>query len=362
LADARAQGWLLGPFLEKKLWQPLAFETLTRVDWSAILAQTTNIAAIMGFSAPSVLLAAGGLELVTERHIELNRELKAAGIANIVSGFGGGMVGYHTVSDSTLAYRMGARSRLVGLSTAGLCAIVLIDGASFLSFFPKPVLGGLLLFLGLSFLADWIYDGWLKLSKADYILVLIILILIGTVGFLPGVGVGFLASMILFVFEYSRKSATRYVASGATRRSHIARSPQQDQRLSEKGDQIYILGLREFIFFGTANGQLDRIRRRLQDPQRLPLKFVVFDFQNVVGFDSSAVRSFIKIKQIAAENQVKLIFHSIEPAVSKRLEQGGCIKIDNPICQVFPNMDQSLEWCEEQILKYDHAEDLNLWT
>ena len=61
LMEARAEGWLLGPFPEKRLWQPLSYENLTRVNWSVILAQTTNMATIAGFSAPSVLLAAGGL-------------------------------------------------------------------------------------------------------------------------------------------------------------------------------------------------------------------------------------------------------------------------------------------------------------
>ena len=350
LAEARADGWLLGSFPEKSLWQPLSFETFTQVNWSVIIPQVTNIATIMGFSAPSVLLAAGGLELVTGRHIELNRELKAAGITNIVSGLGGGMVGYHTVSDSTLAYHMGARSRLVGFFSAGLCAIVLIDNAAYISLFPKPMLDGLLLFIGLSFLSDWVYDGWFKLSKPDYFLVLLILIIVGTVGFLQGVGIGFLVAIILFVFEYSRKSATRYAISGANRRSPCARTPHQDKCLSEQGDQIYILGLGEFVFFGTANSQLNRINRRLHDLHKLPLRFVVFDFQKVIGFVSTAVRIFIKIKQIAAENRIKLIFNSIEPNILKRLEQGGCIEISDPICRIFPNMNQGLEWCEDQIL------------
>jgi SulP family sulfate permease len=252
---------------------------------------------------------------------------------------------------------MGARSRLVGFFSAGLCAIVLIDGAAYISLFPKPVLGGLLLFLGLSFLSDWVYDGWFKLSKPDYFLVLLILIIVGTVGFLQGVGIGFLVAIILFVFEYSRKSATRYAVSGANRRSPCARTPHQDKCLSEQGDQIYILGLGEFVFFGTANSQLNRINRRLQDPRSFPLRFVVFDFQNVIGFDSSAVRSYIKIKQIAAENKIKLVFNSIKPNILRRLEQGGCIENNDPICQIFPNMNQGLKWCEDQILKANLEKD-----
>ena len=98
MAEARTQGWLLGLFPEESLWQPLRFSTLTQANWMVILDQINNMTTIMVFSAPLILLAASGLELVTERHIDLNRELITAGFTNIASGLGGGMVGYHTVS------------------------------------------------------------------------------------------------------------------------------------------------------------------------------------------------------------------------------------------------------------------------
>jgi len=103
---------------------------------------------------------------------------------------------------------------------------------------------------------------------------------------------------------------------------------------------------------------LNQIRKRLYDPHRLPLRFVVLDFKNVIGLDSSAVRTFIKIKQIAAENQLKLIFIDIEPTVLNRLERGECKIIEDPFCLSFLNMNQGLEWCEEQIFKLDHVEAL----
>jgi SulP family sulfate permease len=351
VAEARAHGWLLGLFPDESLWQPLRFSTLSQANWKVILDQINNMTTIMIFSAPLILLAASGLELVTERYIDLNRELKAAGFANIVSGLGGGMVGYHTVSDSTLVYRMGAKSRLVGLCTAALCAVVLVNDASFLTFFPKPVLGGLLIYLGLSFLADWIYDGWLKLSKKDFFLIVLILIVIDTVGFLQGVGVGLLVAAVLFIFEYSRKTAIQCIASGANRRSHIDRSPQQEKLLAEQGDQIYILGLRDYIFFGTANCLLDEIHQRLNDAHLVSLRFVVIDFQNVIGLDSSAVMSFSRLKKISVSHGFQLIFVALQPAVSQSLVQGDCLETDGLCCQVFPDMNRGLEWCEEQILK-----------
>jgi hypothetical protein len=43
-------------------------------------------------------------------------------------------------------------------------------------YFPKPVLGDLLLILGISFVMEWVYDAYFKLSKIDYYLVLLILV------------------------------------------------------------------------------------------------------------------------------------------------------------------------------------------
>ncbi len=81
------------------------------------------------------------------------------------------------------AARIAPDRRLVGLISAGLCAACLIFGSTLLTLFPKPVLGGLLLFLGLAFLVEWVYDAWFKLPRIDYLIVLFILLAIATVGF-----------------------------------------------------------------------------------------------------------------------------------------------------------------------------------
>ncbi|HEV2359807.1 MAG TPA: cyclic nucleotide-binding domain-containing protein [bacterium] len=83
-----------------------------------------------------------------------------------------------------------------------MCAAVLFFGAGLLSFFPKPVLGGFLFFLGLSFLVEWLYDAWFKLPRTDYVLVLLILAAVGAVNFLAGVGMGVVVAIVLFVVNY----------------------------------------------------------------------------------------------------------------------------------------------------------------
>jgi SulP family sulfate permease len=66
---------------------------------------------------------ASGIELATRRDIDLNRELRVVGLANILSGLGGGMVGYHALDLSTLCCRIGVRGRLPGLVAGAVRAL-----------------------------------------------------------------------------------------------------------------------------------------------------------------------------------------------------------------------------------------------
>ena len=204
IRTATDRGLLLGMVSGQAVWQPFALKVLVAANWPAILEQSGNIATVLVLSVVSLLLNASALELAIRQDIDLNRELRAAGIANLLSGLGGGMVGYHALSLSTLSYRMGARGRLPGLVAGAICAVMLFAGAALLAFFPRPLLGGLLFFLGLDFLVEWVIAGWRKLSRADYAVVLLILVVIGATDFLIGVGVGLVAMIVLFVLNYSR--------------------------------------------------------------------------------------------------------------------------------------------------------------
>ena len=151
IQTAIGRGLLLGLASGQPTWQPFALKDALSANWIAILGQGGNVATVLVLSVVSLLLNASALELAIHQDIDLNRELRAAGVANLLSGLGGGMVGYHALSLSTLSYRMGARGRLPGLVAGAICAVMLMAGSALLAFFPKPILGGLLFFLGLDF-------------------------------------------------------------------------------------------------------------------------------------------------------------------------------------------------------------------
>jgi SulP family sulfate permease len=57
------------------------------------------------------------------------------------------------------------------------------------------------------------------------------------------------------------------------------------------------------------------------------------------------------MRQILSKQQVSLVFTNVQPTVDKILRQCGCLSTKDSICQIFPDLDRGLEWCENQILK-----------
>jgi sulfate permease, SulP family len=329
---------------------------ITQIDWSVLAHESGTLLAGVGIVMLSILLNSTGLELATGRDIDLNNELRADGAANVINGACGGLVGYLSINRCLLNQRAGANSPLAGIIAGVFCGIVLMLGSSFLAHIPKPLLGGLLLQMGTNLLFRWVYSSWVQLPRFDYILVLIILLIMVSAGFIAGVGSGILIACVLFIVSYGRTSSIKYELSGKTCHSNVYRSMPQQDALQREGESILILVLHGFIFFGTANALLERIRRRLVNSSKLA--FVIFDFRLVTGLDSSATLSFIKLAQIAEKSGLNLIFTHLHYKVDAQLKRGSLSSANYSRFRSFGDLDHGVEWCENEILKRNQLLDL----
>jgi SulP family sulfate permease len=358
ISQAAELGWLLGPFNQEALFQPLTPSSLSLVDWSALATQLDKIGAVVALSLISLLLNASALEVAVKEDIDMNRELQSAGFANLVAGLFGSPVGYQALSLTVLAHRLNAKTRLAGVIAALVCGFTLLFGASLLTYFPKPILGGILLFMGLSFLVEWVIDARTRLPKIDYLLVLMILIAIASIGFLEGMAIGVLAAVVMFVVSYSQINAVKHTLSGANYHSKVERPLVHRQTLQKRGGEIFILRLQGFIFFGTAQKLLDRIKERLNNSSFPRLRYVILDFRQVVLIDSSAVFSITRMKQLAEAQKIHMVWTNLTPAITRLLEKGGLVDEADDSFIILPTLDHGLEWCENHILAAQGVTDL----
>ncbi len=270
-------------------------------------------------------------------------------MANVLSGLGGGMVGYHSNSLTLLANRGGAIGRLVALITGATSAVTLLAGASFVALTPRPLIGGVLVFLGLSLLVEWVYDSRRRLPPADYGIVILILVVIAALGFLPGVAVGTVAAVILFAVSYSRNDVVKHALSGRAYQSKLDRPRCQVELLRHHGDDIFILELQGYMFFGTADGLLQRIASRCASTGVRSLRFLVLDFPQVSGLDSSAANSFRQARRIASTKGFTVVFTGVTPRVGRLLGTNGVAEAEE--LKRFADLDHGLEWCVDRVIE-----------
>ena len=80
------------------LFQPWTLRALGGADWLSVLGQAAGIATAVFVATIAVLFNISGTELVLDRDLDTNRELRDAGLLNVVSGALGGIPGYHSLS------------------------------------------------------------------------------------------------------------------------------------------------------------------------------------------------------------------------------------------------------------------------
>jgi SulP family sulfate permease len=162
--------------------------------------------------------------------------------------------------------------------------------------------------------------------------------------------VGVLATITMFVVNYSRTNVVKHSLSVANYRSRVTRPAYQREILNANGDQARILQLQGFLFFGTAQELLEQTRQWVAEPHAERPRYLLLDFTRVTGLDTTALLSFSKAKQLAEASRLILCLAGLSPAIHQQLAAGGFLESNSPVC-VFNVIDQALEWVEEQVLR-----------
>jgi sulfate permease, SulP family len=347
LEEVRADQWLLGPFDTTRLWKLWTPEALGGADWPSVLESWWEIATAVFVATLAILFNISGSELVLDRDLDTNKELRDAGALNVVSGAIGGIPGYHALSLTALAGHMKADARAVGLIAALVPLAAVVFGAEVIGLIPRMIVGGVLVFLGLAFIVEWVWDKRRRLPPMEYAVVLVILVAIIAWGFLVGVVIGLVLAVALFAISYGRIELVHEVAFGETYRSNVDRPADERAELRGLSERVQILRVSGFVFFGSANRLLERIRPRLEEAT--PPRFLVIDLRRVTGVDSSAVVSFVKVLSLAEANGFEVIFTGASDPVRAQLTRGG-VEETTGLVAFEPDLDRGLQRCEDALL------------
>lgn len=289
LAAARAEGWLLAPFDRTLPVWPWSLGDVGTVDWNAIAQQAPLIASAVIVATISLLLSDSSLEVEWDQDSDFNRDLRVYGQGNLLATALGGIVGGISISRSLLNRRAGAVSRASGHGKALLCLLAMLYGEPVLALVPRPLLGAMLVSLGLGTLASWLVARRDRLRSPDYLTVLAMVATTALAGFLAAVCVGILACCVDFAVTSARLSPVRRIVTRNEWPDKAERGAEQSEFLRREGGRLLIVELQGMLFFGSATS----LSRRLEPARRSrgAVQCLVLDFRHVLGIDTSAARS-----------------------------------------------------------------------
>jgi SulP family sulfate permease len=239
LAEAQAAGWMFRPQEAASVvspWQPAELRTF---PWTALPWLAGDLVAIIFVTTISLLLNTTGVEIATRREADIDRELRALGLASLLSSAFGGYVSSLSLSRTTLAYAAGATGRLTGLTVAGVSAGMLVLDPGFLSFVPKYALGGLLFFAGGQLSYRWLVKSAGRLQTLDYLSLVAISLIIVKWGFIAGVMIGSVICCAMFALSASRVNAIKFSFDGSEFQSSLDRSPAELSILAAHGKESF---------------------------------------------------------------------------------------------------------------------------
>lgn len=289
-----------------------------------------------------------------EDHANLDHELKLHGYSNFLSGLAGSIQNYLVYSNSLFFMRSGGDSRLAGILLAAFTFFVMTIGPSLIGFIPVMMVGVLIFDLGFELLLEAVWQPRKKLKLLEYLTVIVIVLVMGTYDFVVGIGVGILLAFISLIFQTSRVSAIRGSYSGDVVGSTVRRNPTHQHYLRQVGNQINIIKLSGYLFFGTIVSVEDKIRALIAEEEftRRPIKFLILDLWLVTGLDYSAAEVFNTISRLLNGRDIELVISGVDPerGLGRSLRATG-LGEDGIEVQLLPELNSTLEYCENELLK-----------
>lgn len=344
-------GWLFNISTEKGgVMAILDGVSLSQIDGVFLISVLPQILTIAFLALLSASMSLSALMSSGYQDLDTSSEMKNVAGGNVLCSMVCSPPNYTDVIATNVYERFGASSRWMPLVSAVVLLVVAAIGGGLIAYMPKLLVGATIFLFAFQTLWEWMYENVRGFQPIDYAIVCIILGTVVFVGFMSGILVGILLALLLFVMRYSMISAVHGTYSLADYRSSVERSASSNQILDEHGNEAMVYTLRGFLFFGTANAILDRIRAD-SNVRNGTYHFVLLDLKRVTGIDISALNTFVQIRKICESSGVQLLYSGIPADTESSFLALGAVSNMNNHALVFSDSDYAVEYMEDVLLE-----------
>ena len=283
---------------------------ISMATWSTLLAPAALLALVGYLESISI---AQVLARKRREPIDANRELVAVGLANLLAGLSQAMPVAGSLTRSVVNDAAGARTRMAGVWTALLVALIVLLLAPLLADLPRTVLAAIII-VAVQRLVDieafvrvWRYD---RADAGAWI--------VTAVGVLAaGVETGLVAGLVLSLLQYIWRTANPHVVE-------VGRVPYTELYLEvdrhhelETWPQLLLLRIDESLFFGNAALVADTVARQLAERPEVTDLILICSAVNAI--DASAIEMLEELIDSVEKSGVTTHLANLKGPVMDRL-------------------------------------------
>jgi len=262
-----------------------------------------NILIILPYS---LILAAIGLieslmtmsliDELTETRGRGNKECVGQGVANVVTGFFGGMGGCAMIGQSMINVNSGGRGRLSGISAALFLLIFIVFASGLIEMIPLAALVGVMFMVVIGTFAWSSFRILHKIPRTDALVLVLVSGVTVATDLAVAVCVGVIVSALVFAWESAKQITSR-------------------KSIDESGAKVYRLS--GALFFGSVRSFQDQFTPK-DDPDE-----VIIDFAEARVCDHSGLESINSLTERYLARGKKLRLTHLSPECRTLLDKAG---------------------------------------
>ncbi|MDH5525623.1 MAG: SulP family inorganic anion transporter, partial [Desulfobulbaceae bacterium] len=236
------------------------------------------------------------IDELTETRGRGNRECVGQGIANVVTGFFGGMGGCAMIGQSMINVNSGGRGRLSGISAALFLLVFIVFASALIEMIPLAALVGVMFMVVVGTFAWSSFRILHKIPRTDALVLVLVSAVTVATDLAIAVGVGVVVSALVFAWE----SAKRITSSSS---------------INASGAKVYLLS--GSLFFGSVRSFQDQFTPQ-DDPDD-----VIIDFAQARVCDHSGLESINSLTERYLAHGKRLRLRHLSPECRTLLENAG---------------------------------------
>ncbi len=349
LERLRGDGWMFEiPDTSAGGWAQIAELSPRYIDWAFIVSVAPQIVTILFLTMLAASLNLSAMTVVNpSARMQAGAEMNAIGGGNLLCASIFCPPGYSDAPASILYQGFGASTRWMPLASSAVCLLVAFSGDWFIGYTPKVLIGATIFLFAFQLFYDWLHVNVRSFALFDYAIVCCILATVIGFGFMQGILLGIILTLLLFVLRYSLIPPIQDQYSLIDHRSSVERSISDDELLEVHGGEALIYTLRGYLFFGTANRIRDAVRDNIEHGS---YRLILLDLRRVSGIDISAMNAFTQIRQICASRDILLLYSCLEEETREQLiALDAATEFDGRVL-IFNESDYAIEYMEQYLL------------